>query len=135
MNAAGASDFPPQPPPPPPVPTAGGRRAGPRRRCVRHEEREAVARCVACGGGFCRECITEHEDRLYCGPCFARSVGRAAAPAPARVRVNWSRLRGAAATAGSLLCLLTAFYLLGRALVLAPAEFHEGEVWKETFLP
>jgi hypothetical protein len=114
---------------PPPVPA---RAVAPRRRCVRHEEREAVARCVDCGGGFCRECVTEHEDRLYCATCFARHAAVATARRGAR-RVSWTRVRGAAITAGSVLCLVLGFYLLGRALAAIPSDFHDGTVWKETF--
>ena len=110
---------------PPPVPVGP---AAPRRRCARHEEREAVARCVGCGGGFCRECITEHEGRFYCAPCFARQT--AAGKKPARARVAW---RGGVVTAGSLLCLTLAFYLLGRLLAAMPPQLHDGTVWKETF--
>lgn len=114
---------------PPPVPA---RAVAPRRRCVRHGAREAVARCVDCGGGFCRECVTEHEDRLYCATCFAR-LAATAARRPGRV--SWGRVRGAAITAGSLFCLVTGFYLLGRALAAIPTDFHDGTVWKETLDP
>ena len=112
---------------PPAVPA---RASAPRRRCARHEEREAVARCTACGGGFCRECVTEHEDRIYCGPCFAKHV----AGEQKRARhIPWSRMRGTALAAGSLFCLVLGFYLLGRVLAAIPSEFHDGTIWKETF--
>ncbi len=91
-----------------------------------------MARCVACAGGFCRECITEHEDRLYCGPCFARVV-ESRRRAAGGARTDWRRWRGAAATAGSLLCLLAGFYLLGRVLAAIPPDFHDGTVWKKEF--
>jgi B-box zinc finger. len=110
---------------PPPVPP---RPAAPRRRCVRHETREAVARCVDCGGGFCRECVTEHEDRLYCATCFARVVA-AAARKPRRV--SWKRIRGMVTAAGAMLCLVAGFYLLGRALAAIPADVHDGTLWRE----
>lgn len=114
---------------PPPVPA---RAVAPRRRCVRHEEREAVARCVDCGGGFCRECVTEHEDRLYCAPCFARRATEAARRSGG---VPWRRVRAIAFTAGSGFCLAAGFYLLGRALAAIPTNVHDGTVWKETFGP
>ncbi len=114
---------------PPPVPA---RAVAPRRRCVRHDTREAVARCVECGGGFCRECVTEHEDRIYCASCFSRLV--AAATRRPR-RVPWARVRGAAMTAGSVFCLVLGFYLLGRVLVAIPSEFHDGTIWKEKLTP
>lgn len=114
---------------PPPVPA---RAVAPRRRCVRHDAREAVARCVECGGGFCRECVTEYEDRIYCASCHGRLVA-AATRLPRRV--PWARLRKAAATAGSIVCLVIGFYLLGRALVAIPSDFHDGTIWKEAVAP
>lgn len=114
---------------PPPVPA---RAVAPRRRCVRHDAREAVARCMECGGGFCRECVTEHENRIYCASCFGRLV--AAATRPTR-HVPWTRIRRAAVAAGSVLCLVLGFYLLGRVLVAIPSEFHDGTVWKENLSP
>jgi hypothetical protein len=35
-------------------------------RCLNHMLREAVARCPECSRFFCRECITEHEDKVLC---------------------------------------------------------------------
>lgn len=115
-------------------PVVPARPAAPRRRCARHEEREAVGRCTECGGGFCRECLTEHEDRLYCGPCFTLRIetGRRAG---ARRRTDWGRWKTGALAAGSLLCLVTGFYLLGRILAAIPADLHDGTVWKDTFKP
>jgi hypothetical protein len=42
------------------------------RRCANHGEREAIARCLKCGGFFCRECVTEHDGKLTCAVCLAR---------------------------------------------------------------
>jgi hypothetical protein len=114
-------------------PPASAPAAAPRRRCVRHESREAVARCVSCGGGFCRECITEHDDRLYCATCFelpaaaARRSGGGAGLA--------GRLKPILAASGSLLCVVLAFYLLGRVLAAIPSDFHDGTVWRENLRP
>ena len=41
-------------------------------RCFNHAAREAVARCPACGHYFCRECITEHDDRVICAACLRK---------------------------------------------------------------
>lgn len=105
-----------------------------RRRCVRHEEREAVARCSICAGGFCRECITEHEDRLYCGPCFtAQAAG--ASQAASRSKTDWRLWRRLALTTGSVLCVVIGLYALGRLLAAIPADFHDGKVWKKNLGP
>ena len=41
-------------------------------RCLHHGEREAIARCPECGSFFCRECITEHDERVLCASCLAK---------------------------------------------------------------
>src|SRR2546429_9979935 len=41
-------------------------------RCFNHALREAAARCPECGHFYCRECITEHEDRVICANCLAK---------------------------------------------------------------
>jgi uncharacterized paraquat-inducible protein A len=41
-----------------------------RQRCTNHAEREAVARCPECKRHFCRECITEHNDKQLCNHCL-----------------------------------------------------------------
>jgi hypothetical protein len=93
-------------------------------RCSNHAQREAVARCPGCGRFFCRECVSEHEDRVLCATCL-----RAAA------RVPLLRRRGFAGTlrlAQLLLGLLAAwffFYLVGESLLALPSSFHEGTIW------
>jgi len=42
-------------------------------RCHHHAEREAVARCPECGFFYCRECVTEHDDRVICASCLRKS--------------------------------------------------------------
>ncbi|MET0262204.1 MAG: rhomboid family protein [Rariglobus sp.] len=97
---------------------------------MRHDEREAVGRCVECEGSFCRECLTEHDDRLYCAPCFARRIAAGKRNA-ARRGVDWRRWKAGIVTAGSILCLVWGFYALGRVLAAIPAELHDATVWKE----
>lgn len=94
------------------------------RRCLRHGDREAAARCPACGGFFCRECVVEHKGRLLCTTCLA--VETVASEAK-RARLLWLRrqllLASAVATAGLL------FYGLGSMLMAIPPEVHEGTIW------
>jgi hypothetical protein len=42
------------------------------RRCRNHTGREAVVRCPGCSFDFCRECVTEHDERLLCSLCLAK---------------------------------------------------------------
>jgi len=44
-------------------------------RCHHHQFREAAARCPECGRYFCRECITEHADRVLCASCLGKKIG------------------------------------------------------------
>ena len=94
-------------------------------RCLHHPSREAVARCPECEHFFCRECITEHEDRVICSSCLRKLT----APVE-RKRRNFAPLgRTAAAALGVLLAWLF-FFLVGRMLVNIPTKFHEGTVWQ-----
>lgn len=95
------------------------------RRCVRHPEREAVARCPVCGGVFCRECISEHGGRVLCADCLAR-IARAG---DAREGRKWKRTRQLATTGLGALVVWLAFYALAGLLLKIPPELHEGTVW------
>jgi hypothetical protein len=100
-----------------------------RQRCLHHSSREAIARCLDCRQFFCRECITEHDERLVCASCL-KKVAQAAAK-PARRRVNlWPLLQ----TAAGLLLAVFFFYLIGSALLALPDSFHDGSLWEQSFL-
>jgi hypothetical protein len=94
------------------------------RRCARHIGREAAARCPACGGFFCRECIVEHEGRLLCTGCLAKAAA-AAHSAAGRSAAARRRLALLAATLAALLM----FYGMGSILLNVPPEFHRGTIW------
>lgn len=95
-------------------------------RCHRHHQREAVARCLECDRFFCRECVTEHRDRVLCSTCLEKQTG--------------SKQTGNAKTAlffrmtqffcGALVIWLV-FFLMGHLLISTPSTFHEGTVWKQ----
>jgi hypothetical protein len=89
-------------------------------RCFNHASREAVARCPECGRTFCRECITEHEERVICAQCLA-ALG---------LRRGGRRSRAAAVLRGamgllSFMFLWAVFYYLGKTLLTIPSSFHE----------
>jgi len=93
-------------------------------RCFNHAFREAVARCPECARSFCRECVTEHADRVLCSACLARVTRHDPAPR------GW--LRPLARAAGVLLGLLTAwgfFLLLGGWISSLPDDFHARTLW------
>lgn len=97
-----------------------------KKKCVRHGEREAVARCPSCAGDFCRECIVEHDGRILCASCLAREVVRVeSAPGEGRRKI-WEAL----VTAACALLLVVMFYALGQFVKALPPELHEGAVWR-----
>jgi len=94
-------------------------------RCFNHATREAVARCPECSQFFCRECITEHDDRVICAACLKKlaRVPLLKRPAFARVLQLGQCLLGVFAA-------WFFFYLIGSALAGLPTSFHEGTLWQ-----
>jgi hypothetical protein len=94
-------------------------------RCFNHGEREAVARCPECGRFFCRECITEHDDRVVCTACLRKLAHK-----PLLQRKG---VAGLFRVGQCLLGLGVAwffFYLVGEGLVSLPSSWHEGTLWQ-----
>jgi len=94
-------------------------------RCFHHEFREAACRCPICRRYFCRECVTEHDDRVLCVECLKTIVGARAGRLGGARRV----LRGLLTVAGVLMAWLF-FYAIGRTLLLIPSAVHDGSVWE-----
>lgn len=95
-----------------------------RQHCFNHAAREAVAVCLECGRAYCRECVTEHEDRVICAECLRKQE---AAEAPGR-RLGMIVL--ALQWAVALFVVWLAFYGLGQGLASLPNEFHEDVLWR-----
>jgi hypothetical protein len=98
-------------------------------RCFNHGEREAAARCPECGQFFCRECITEHEDRVICAACLGKLA-----------RIPLMKRKGLIGVRLACQCLLGVivawffFYLVGESLLALPTSFHEGKLWQTRWL-
>lgn len=97
-------------------------------RCFNHAAREAVARCPECSRYYCRECVTEHEDRVLCASCIAEVASKTST---AKQRLAF--VSGAVQFALALLVLWGFFYALGQGLLALPSSFHEGTVWQADF--
>ena len=91
-------------------------------RCFNHNLREAVARCRDCGRFFCRECISEYDDRMVCAYCLKKAVSGPKRRRPLRGFVRIFQI------ALGVMILWTSFYLLGKILLAIPSSFHEAAV-------
>jgi hypothetical protein len=95
-------------------------------RCRNHARREAVARCPECGHYFCRECVTEHDQRLLCASCLSQ-----ASPPGREARHYLPQFGRLVLLLASLLTLWLLFYGLGAGLTKIPATIHQGTLWEE----
>ena len=95
-------------------------------RCFNHLLREAVARCPKCRHYFCRECVTEHEDRVLCASCLNASAN---ADTDGTGRLG-ALVRVVHFVLGTIL-LWVFFYHLGQLLLSLPSAFHEGTLWEK----
>ncbi len=95
------------------------------KRCSNHAQREAVACCPGCNRYFCRECITEHEDRVLCATCLQNLVE----PLPPK-SFRFPGLIQSGQFLLGILILYVMFYYFAEILLAIPADFHEGTLWK-----
>ncbi len=97
-------------------------------RCFNHALREAVARCPECGHFYCRECITEHDQRVICAACLKQLVR----PRVTQRRAFMRLVRAGQCLFGIWLAWLF-FFLIGEVLLALPDPFHETSVWQGSF--
>ncbi len=95
--------------------------------CLNHAGREAVARCPGCGQSYCRECITEHDDRVLCTACLRKLTRVETKRSPWLVP-----LLRAGQVVASLLVAWAMFHLAARTLLSIPTDFHDGTIWKRS---
>src|SRR5258708_26363061 len=93
-------------------------------RCFYHEFREAASRCPICSRYFCRECVTEHDNRVLCVECLKAIVAGRAVRRSGMRRV----LRGLLPVAGGLFS-LACFYLSSRTVFLVSSVVSSRTVW------
>lgn len=96
-------------------------------KCFNHVDREAAARCPVCQRFFCRECVTEHEERVVCAACLKKLLSVSDKP-----RRSFT---GVILFANSLIAFFIVWiiiYYIGQLLLLLPSSFHEGDLWPKT---
>ena len=98
-------------------------------RCFNHSAREAAARCPECGHFYCRECITEHDDRVICAACLKKSAKQPVSKQRGFVGV----LRLIQLLTGVFVVWLF-FYWCGQMLLALDSSFHEGTIWRSQWL-
>lgn len=94
-------------------------------RCFNHGEREAAARCPECASYFCRECITEHDDRVVCTTCLTKLARK-----PLLQRRGFAGLFRVGQCLLGVVVAWFFFYVVAEGLVSLPASFHEGTLWQ-----
>ena len=98
-------------------------------RCFNHAAREAVACCPECKQCFCRECITEHDDRVLCAACLKKL-----ARGPLTKRPAFQKILRLAQCAFGILIAWFFFFLIGESLLKIPAAFHGGTLWRVNWM-
>lgn len=97
-----------------------------RQRCFYHYQREAVARCPECTRFYCRECVTEHEDRLLCAACLVKISEPSIQP-----RRNFRTVAVLIQSAAGFIILWAVFYYVAQILLAIPSPVHEGTTWTD----
>jgi hypothetical protein len=82
-------------------------------------------RCPACRRYFCRECVTEHDERLLCAACLERLANSGA-----RKQGRLAGTRRALAAALGLMLAWLVFYGIGQFLARIPAQMDQGTAWQ-----
>jgi hypothetical protein len=94
------------------------------KRCINHPQREASARCPECGKFYCRECTSEHDDRILCASCLVKIGIKKETGTPWWA---WAPRLGLV-----LLAIATVYFiflLVGNILLSFPSEFHGKGGW------
>lgn len=93
-------------------------------RCFHHPHREASARCPECSRYYCRECITEHDDRVLCATCLAKITLKKETAAR-----QWALVPRLALAAVAAVIVYAVIVFIGNALLSIPSAFHDAGGW------
>lgn len=95
-----------------------------RQQCFNHPGREAVVRCPGCHRDYCRECVTEHDDRYLCSACLLKQAAKEARP-----ERRWRMPMGAFLGLLGLLTAWLVFYGATSYLAMRSSTEHAARVW------
>ena len=95
-----------------------------RQQCFNHPGREAIVRCPSCRRDYCRECVTEHDDRYLCSSCLRAQAAKEARP-PRHPRLPV----GALLAVAGLLSAWTVYYAATQYLVMRNIADHSYKSW------
>jgi len=94
-----------------------------RQQCFNHPGREAIVRCPSCRRDYCRECVTEHDDRYLCSACLRLAATKEERKPRAGVPV------GALMALTGLLSAWLVYYAAAQYLVLKSEAEPSYRVW------
>ena len=95
-----------------------------RQQCFNHPGREAIVRCPSCHRDYCRECVTEHDDRYLCSACLRLRAAQDHRP-PRRIRLPI----GAFMAVAGLLTAWVVYYASAQYLTLRSGADQSYRVW------
>jgi len=96
-------------------------------RCHNHSFREAVVRCPACKGDFCRECVTEHRGKMLCTNCLKQADQR-----PQRAGTLLKRIALLLFFVMSFMVTWAFFFWIAEVLAGIPQKYHDGTFLTES---
>ncbi len=95
-----------------------------RQQCFNHSGREAIVRCPSCQRDYCRECVSEYDDRYLCSACLRLQAARET-PTPRRMRMPVGAFLGLL----GLLSAWTVYYGATEFLTIRNGSDHAYRVW------
>jgi hypothetical protein len=87
-----------------------------------------VARCPECRRFYCRECVTEHDDRLLCASCLKKA---AIAEDAAKPSAALGYIRSAIGVAFGFGAAWIFFVIVLFTLAALPTNWDFSEAWKD----
>ncbi|MDF1755709.1 MAG: rhomboid family protein [Verrucomicrobiales bacterium] len=97
--------------------------------CRIHFDRPASARCPGCQRFYCVECITEHDGKMTCASCLAKTREAVLTPGRKSGGARWFQPMPLIHALLGLIVVWALFYLVAQTLTGIPDKFHDGTIW------